>query len=311
MHSILARTALFAALILGAVASAQELPKGKVNFLVVSDLGAFGGGDQREVASTLGRVAEQYTPTAILNLGDTFHFWGVESTDDPGWNSNFENIYTAPWLHTLWYCALGNHDYQGNTQALVDYTKKSRRWNMPARYYTKTFSRGGTSVEVIFLDTTPFLRRAQSQPEIYPDACLQDTAAQTAWLEKALAASTADWVIVASHHPVYSSRPDNSGQRADIQAHIAPVLATRRPDAYISGDVHCFEHFSLPDDPTDYFTCTAGSVAYNVDNPDPRTLFTSGSSGLMTLSADAERLSVAMLDKDGRVLYTYTKTKHH
>ncbi|MDE6278040.1 MAG: metallophosphoesterase [Muribaculaceae bacterium] len=310
MRSIIASIALLATLAFGVVASAQELPKGNVNFLVVSDLGAFGGGDQPEVAATLGRVAETFSPTAILNMGDTFHFWGVESVDDPGWVSNFESIYTAPFLHSLWYCALGNHDYQGNTQALVDYTHKSRRWNMPERYYSKTFSRRGTSVEVIFLDTTPFLQRAQTQPDIYPDAGRQDTAAQTAWLAKALASSTADWVIVAAHHPVYSSRPDNSRQRADIQAHIAPVLAKHRPDAYISGDVHCFEHFAFPDDPTDYFTCTAGSVAYPVDAPDPRTLFTSGSSGFMTLSADAEKLSIAMLDKEGRVLYTYTKTKH-
>lgn len=291
----------------------EELPRSDVNFIIVSDLGAFGGTDQKDVAATLGDVAEEYHPHAILNLGDTFHFWGVQSVDDPGWQSNFESIYTNPWLHSLWFCALGNHDYQGNTQALIDYSDRSRRWNMPARYYTKTFKSRGTEVEVIVLDTTPFLRRATTQPDIYPDACQQDTAAQTAWLEQQLASSTADWVIVAAHHPVYSSRPDGSGQRADIQSHIAPILLRHRPDFYISGDVHCFEHFVSDSTATtpaiDFVTCTSGSEAYPVPDPAKDALFTSGLSGFMTMAVGKDSATVTMLDKKGRTIYSYTKTK--
>lgn len=75
--------------------------RGDLNFLVVSDLGNFGGGDQKIVAETLGSFASRWSPTAIINLGDTFHYWGVESIDDPGWISNFESIYTNPSLHNL------------------------------------------------------------------------------------------------------------------------------------------------------------------------------------------------------------------
>ena len=35
-----------------------------------------------------------------------------------------------------WYGVLGNHEYRGNTQAMMDYSEISRRWNMPDRYYT-------------------------------------------------------------------------------------------------------------------------------------------------------------------------------
>lgn len=291
-----------------ASAQADETPRGKINFLVVSDLGAYGGSDQRQVAQTLGEFSGDWHPTAILNLGDTFHYWGVQSADDPGWNSNFESIYTAPGLHNLWYAVIGNHEYQGNPQALIDYSARSRRWNIPARYYTKTFKGGGTSVEVIFLDTTPFLERTISQPDIYPEACEQDTAAQMRWLAEKLAATTADWVIVAAHHPLYSGRDDKAGQRRDVSKHLAPVLANNPPHLYINGDVHCFEHIQRPGDVTDYMTVTSGSEAYPVERG-ADVLFHSGASGFGTISVTADSLTFTMHDAQGRILYRYTKTK--
>lgn len=32
-----------------------------------------------------------------------------------------------------WYPILGNHEYRGNTQAVIDYSKVSRRWVMNER----------------------------------------------------------------------------------------------------------------------------------------------------------------------------------
>lgn len=287
-------------------ASAQSL--GDIKFLVISDLGNFGGDDQRPVAQTIGNTTYDLAPTAILNLGDTFHYWGVQSVDDPGWQSNFETIYTAPSLHNLWYCVLGNHDYQGNSQALIDYTGRSRRWNMPDRYYTKKFSRGNTSVEIIFIDTTPMLQRTQSQPEIYPDVQLQDTTLQIQWLRQALATADADWVIVAAHHPLFSERADTSHQRADVNAHLGSALASRRPDFYINGDLHGFEHIRRPGDTTDYVTCTSGSRAFDIP-PGPNTLYSSGNSGYIHLGFDKKHATVRMFDRDGNLLYEYTKNK--
>lgn len=277
-------------------------------FVVVSDLGAFGGADQKKVAAAVGEAAYEVGPDAIINLGDTFHFWGAQSVDDPGWNSNFEDIYTTPSLHNLWYCVLGNHDYQGNTQALIDYTRKSRRWNLPARYYTQKFRRGDTTVEFIFIDTTPLLERALTQPDIYPDASVQDIDAMKEWLRQALKEADADWVIVAGHHPVYSSRPDNARQRANVSSSLEGVLAERRPDLYLAGDVHCFEHTQRPGDTTDYLTCTSGSQAYPVEAGE-NVVFADGSSGYMTMVFDKNQMTFTMFDSDGAILYEYTKTK--
>ncbi len=289
--------------------SGQELQRGDLNFIIVSDLGAFGGAEQKKVAETLSATANKFPPTAILNTGDTFHFWGVQSIDDPGWKSNFEDIYTDPMLHNLWYAALGNHDYQGNTQALIDYTNRSRRWNMPDRYYTQWFKRGNTKIKLIVIDTTPFLRRARTQPEIYPDAAAQDTAAQMQWLAKELQAPEADWVIVAAHHPLMSNRPDGAHQREDVYSHLAPVLAQCPPDFYINGDVHCFEHFQPEGVKTNYVTCSSGAKAYPVENTTGQALYVNGSEGFCTMAAGNDSVTVTMIDKDGNILYSFTTNK--
>ena len=61
----------------GAIAQ-SEIAKGDVNLMVVSDLGRNGYYDQKPVAATMGRIAEETGPDAILALGDTHHYGGVE-----------------------------------------------------------------------------------------------------------------------------------------------------------------------------------------------------------------------------------------
>lgn len=295
-------------IISGCLLSVNAQTRADVNFLVVSDLGNYGGDDQPIVAESLGQVAYNFGPTAILNLGDTFHYWGVQSVDDPSWNNNFEAIYTHPALYNLWYSVLGNHDYQGNTQALIDYTDRSRRWNLPERYYTKKFKRGDTTVDVIFLDTTPMLRRARNNPETYPDAQVQDTTAQIQWLRRALAQADGDWVIVAAHHPLFSERDDTSFQRADVNAHLGLALASRRPDLYINGDLHGFEHIKRSGDTTDYVTCTSGSRAFDIPVGE-NTKYASGYPGFISMAFDKKKVTVIMHGRDGRELYRFTKEK--
>ena len=67
-----------------------------------------------------------------------------------------------------WFPVLGNHEYRGNTQAVLDYGKVSRRWMMPSRYYYKVVSSKGTTVRVVFVDTTPLIERYRNNPEVYP-----------------------------------------------------------------------------------------------------------------------------------------------
>ena len=151
-----------------------------------------------------GEVAEEIGPDAVLALGDTHHYGGVQSTEDPLWMTNYELIYDHPELMVNWYPVCGNHEYRGNTQAVVDYSNVSRRWKMPARYYSKVFEEDGTTVRVVFLDTTPLIDKYHKKSDTYPDARKQDAAKQLQWLDSTLSKANEDWIVVVGHHPVYA-----------------------------------------------------------------------------------------------------------
>ena len=62
-----------------------------------------------------------------------------------------------PDLMIPWYTVCGNHEYRGNTQAPVDYSKISARWNMPSKYYTFVKEEDGVTVRIVMVDTCPMI----------------------------------------------------------------------------------------------------------------------------------------------------------
>lgn len=74
------------------------------------------------------KVAEAVGPDAFLALGDTHHYPGISSVDDPLWMTNYELVYSHPELQVEWCPVLGNHEYRSNTQTVIDYSGISRRW---------------------------------------------------------------------------------------------------------------------------------------------------------------------------------------
>lgn len=119
-------------------ARALEALDDHFTFMIASDLGRNGSYDQRPVAEMMGEVAAITGVEFIAALGDVHHLWGVRSVQDPLWLTNFEWTYKHPELMIPWHPVLGNHEYRGNTQAVLDYGTVSRRWEMPGRYYAMT-----------------------------------------------------------------------------------------------------------------------------------------------------------------------------
>ena len=151
------------------------LPVDAGSFLVANDLGRNGYYEQKPVAELMGNLAEKVDIECVAALGDVHHFEGVASTSDPLWMTNYELIYSHPELMLPWYPILGNHEYNGNTQAVIDYSKVSRRWMMPARYYTKTVeAEDDTRAQLFFIDTTPLIDKYRKDSLDYPDAGRQD-----------------------------------------------------------------------------------------------------------------------------------------
>ncbi len=212
------------------------------SFVVLGDFGRVGDYYQKDVAREMGYATIALEAEFIVSVGDNFYPNGVQSTQDYHWISSFENIYTDPSLYTDWYVALGNHDYRGNVQAQIDYSDISRRWNMLARYYSKTFElEDGEKLLLVVMDTNPYIDGYHKDPEKYPTLREQDTLAQTKWLEQTLNTNdkSVKWKIVVGHHPLYSGgKRKNSKDTILFEKKFADLFDKYKVDAYICGHEH-------------------------------------------------------------------------
>lgn len=284
--------------------------KSDINLFVANDLGRNGYYDQKPIAELMGEMAEEVGPEAIIATGDVHHFDGVASTQDPLWMTNYELIYTHPELMISWLPVLGNHEYRGNTQAVIDYSKVSRRWQMEGRHYTKVFADedAGSSLRIVFIDTTPLIDSYRNNNR-YPDAGKQDIEAQLQWLDNTLQKAKEDWVVVVGHHPMYAETKKDIAEQKDIQRRLLPIFKKNGNVAmYVCGHIHNFQHIRKPSDTTDYVVNTAGSLSRKVKETDG-TQFCSPSTGFSVISASKQKLQLHMIDKEGKEIHCISKEK--
>lgn len=194
-------------------AAAWKALEKPLNFYLANDLGRNGYYDQKPIAELMGKMAEAIDIEFVVAAGDVHHFEGVRSVHDPLWMTNYELIYSHPDLMLPWYPILGNHEYRGNTQAVIDYSGISARWQMPARYYTKVMEEDGATIRLVMIDTPPLLDKYRKDTEKYPDASKQDIDKQLVWLDSVLISAKEDWVIVVGHHPIYA---DTDKMKANV-----------------------------------------------------------------------------------------------
>jgi tartrate-resistant acid phosphatase type 5 len=275
---------------------------GSFHFLVVGDWGRNGQFNQQPVADRMGEAAEQLDANLVISTGDNFYPNGVASTQDPAWQSSFENIYTTHSLMCDWYAVLGNHDYRGNAQAQIDYTSLSRRWRMPARYYAieRVFDRKtGEKALFMFLDTNPF--DPSLDAERHTDLYKQDTAAQKKWIEQTLANSTAKWKIVVGHHPLYTTGA-RLGKTQDIINAFDYVLEKHKVDIYFAGHEHDLQHQKPQDKNVNHFVSGAGSEIRPVSKT-TMTVFSKSAHGFMAVSLQQTQAMVQVIDEKGNILH--------
>jgi 3',5'-cyclic AMP phosphodiesterase CpdA len=282
---------------------------GDYNFIVANDLGRNGYFDQKIVAEAMGQVAFKHDIEFVAAAGDIHHFNGVASINDPLWMTNYELIYAHPDLMIDWYAILGNHEYRGNTQACLDYGKISRRWNMPSRYYTMVKEiNDSTTLRLIFIDTAPLISKYRKDSVEYPDAYKQDDKAQLHFIDSVLAVSTETWKVVIGHHPVYAFTEKPESERTDMQNTVDPLLRKYNVDFYFCGHIHSFQHIKRNNSPVEYIVNSSASLSRPVDKIEG-TQFCSNLTGFSICSVEHTKFTVNFLNKYGKSIYTYSKTK--
>lgn len=280
-----------------------------LNFIVMGDWGRFGEDHQIPVARQMGITAKEINRDFIIATGDNFYPVGVASEYDPQWKSSFEDIYTDFSLHWNWYPVLGNHDYAGNPDAQVAYTKISRRWNMPARYYSKTFDINGDpnqQVLIAFIDTNPLIPDFHKNDVYGKNVISQDTTAQKKWLIKTLtdAPKSVKWKLVVGHHPLFTAtlKRRESYDTQSVRKSLKSLFDKYEVDAYIAGHDHDLQHL-LPEGKTNYFVSGSASEITVIDRL-PFSKLAVSEYGFMVFSVLSNSLYVQAVNEKGQVIYS-------
>jgi tartrate-resistant acid phosphatase type 5 len=270
----------------------------QTNFLVIGDWGRDGAGFQTSVANQMAKAAARLHAAFVVSVGDNFYEEGVQKPTDNQFKTSFEDIYKAPSLQIPWFVAIGNHDYHGNVNAEIDYSKVDPRWHMPARYFVVHEPIDSTtSLDLFFIDTSPFVTQYRAE-SAYKNLAGIDTKAQVHWLDSAMAASTAQWKIVIGHHPVYSSSPKH-GNTPELIANIKPLLEKYHAQVYLCGHDHNLQHSRVG--AVDYFVSGGGSEARPAGRA-PYTKFSRTSPGFLAVEMSPSWLHAQFINQRGIVL---------
>ena len=280
--------------------------KNSLNLLVVGDWGRAGEYRQREVATQMGKAAHTVEADFIVSTGDNFYPSGVASVQDPLWKRSFEDVYTAFSLQEEWYPVLGNHDYDGDAQAQIEYSRISRRWRLPARYHHfERTTKDGTTVLFLFLDTNPFEKKyyREDQGPFFRSNLATgaaDSLAQKEWLLDVLQKSKARWKIVFGHHPLYSAGK-RKGLTEDVASSLLPILVKGGAHLYVAGHEHQLEHDVL-EGGLHHFISGAGSEVRPVGG-NALTRYVAAEHGFLSLSINREAVHCRFVNDTGRIVY--------
>jgi hypothetical protein len=274
----------------------------------MGDWGRNGADHQKQVAEQMGKTAADIKAQFIIATGDNFYPSGVISEHDPLFKYSFEDIYTAFSLQWDWYLVLGNHDYKSNPDAQVRYSTISRRWKMPARYYSKKFSINGDNsqqVLVAFIDTNPLIPEFYNNSEYGPNVRGQDTTKQKKWLAQVLSdpSPAIKWKIVVGHHPMFSggSRTEGYDTKA-IRNSLKAVLDKYGADVYLAGHEHSLQHIKPPGK-THHLISGSASEKTPVRLVE-HSLMSASEYGFLAFSVSSNQLVVQAINDEGEVIYT-------
>lgn len=233
----------------------------KLRFFVVADWGYPSQG-LRRMALTMAARAAAMQPQFVLALGDNFYPSGVSSISDRKFNSYWQDVFLChKSLKVPWQVCLGNHDYEGNPQAQIDYTTSAQNtgkfWQCPAENYR--FCRdlpGGGSVDLFALDTNACQEGVRCN---YPLA-VKNMHKYVGDLQNELDVSTAAWKIVFGHHPVHNRgvRDLREGRHLREEYGLEQVFVSGGVQAYFCGHEHVFQHHHVSG--VDHFGCGAADA---------------------------------------------------
>ncbi len=276
----------------------KEIESGKLQFIVIGDWGEKGIFYQKQVAFAMNKIIREEKVDFILTAGDNFYPAGVNDINDSHFKESFEDIY--PFAQLIpWYITLGNHDYMGDIQTLINYSDKNLFWIFPSPYYyfEKNYS-GKKRALFIVTDTNEFIDFFGFYYRSYMKG--ESRINQLNWMNTNLKNNFFQWKIVIGHHPIYSA-----GQHGDtkaLQGKFLDNLENNNVDIYFSGHEHDLQYLKNPNIKTHFFISGAGSKLREIKS-NPYSIFFASEPGFAITTLEEKEATIRFINQDAKEIY--------
>jgi tartrate-resistant acid phosphatase type 5 len=277
-----------------------------IHLLVFGD---FGSKDEHQiaVARQMAAFAKKlgHPLTAVIALGD--NFYGKLTADR--FQKHFEQMYAADALPCPFYFCLGNHDYERasygrnpeplkrDAQLAYALEHPSSRWKQPARWYAVEFPDAvNPLVKLIVLDSNI------GEPEFTPQEKLAQDRFFAAELQKP---SSAPWLWVAAHHPLYSDHASRGDNRTLIKRW-SDTFKNHPVSLYLAGHDHTLQHLEVEDHHTSFVVSGAGGHHLHDLEPTHRG-FGEKIHGFSHIHVTPQQMQLQHIDTNGNVLHGFQR----
>ena len=206
-----------------------------MNFLIIGD---YGTSDihQKVVAESMINLIKEHKVKFICGLGDNIYDFGVKSVNDNKFITHFEEPYKD--IKLRFYQCLGNHDYgkilfnhiiPDDFKYQIEYTKLSKKWYLPKRYYHYSKNINNVKVNFFVLDTNIDLMEKAEINE------------QFNYFKDLISKAKGDWNILYGHH-TYRSVSGHGNALRYLENFLNALFSLNKIHVYMCGHDHTKQH---------------------------------------------------------------------
>lgn len=257
----------------------------------------------------------------FLSLGDNFLDHGIEGGVDGDkakerFEKTFEKVYEGEEFDKPWYMSAGDHDHDRNVTAQLAYSDRSTRWKFPQLYYAFTKQIMQRKVMIVVTDSynlereLNFVNKNRKKDSAY--VVNDENAPQLSWLKETLETSTADWIVVCGHFPLYSI--GEYGATAVLQQYVAPLLESTGVALYLSAHDRLLQHIKVNGSCVDHVGSGAGSdvstqLLNKKSNPKGSVkMFYNDKPGFALVLVSQHTLDVKFVNSNGTQVHAFRKS---
>ncbi len=258
----------------------------RVRLGVLGDNGS-GGRNAMAIGAQMARTYGDAPYGVVLLLGDISYYGSIEDR----WNDVFVEPY-GPLIDAgvKWELAIGNHEIEEERSeyAQQEIEAQLRRFGKPGTYYLAQHG----PADIFVLDSSTPLILGETGPE------------QIAWLERALADSTARWKLAMVHHPLYSS--GRHGSNLEVRDALEPLFIEGGVDLVLTGHDHHYERTTPQDGVT--YVVSGGGCKLTPTGTSDFTAYSESVLQFMDLDIEGDRLDARCIGRGGRVIDRFSLT---